>query len=306
MSNTKPPVIGIVGPTSSGKSDLAVDLALLITTHTDYSSAVVSADSRQVYKGLDIGSGKITDKEMRGIPHYMLDVASPKKTYSVSQFQKKASSVITRLHASSTIPIVCGGSGLYVDALLYGYQFPAIPPKTQLRKVLSSKTSEELFILLKDKDPQRAKTVDPQNKRRLIRSLEILDEKESVPSLQKTLPYSLRIYGIDLPQNILYERIHTRLLRRIHEGMLEEVSFLHTEGVSWKRLESLGLEYTYCSYVLQGKMTLEEMIPLLETKTRQFVKRQMTWFKRNTDIEWISSPSLSQIEKDVLHFLKKV
>lgn len=304
MSNTKPPVIGIVGPTSSGKSNLAVDLALSITTHTHYSSAIVSADSRQVYKGLDIGSGKITQKEMKGIPHFMLDVASPKRTYSVSQFQKKASSVIARLHASSTIPIVCGGSGLYVDALLYGYRFPSIPPKTQVRKVLSSKTSEELFMLLKDKDPHRAKTIDAKNKRRLIRALEILDEKESVPPLQKTLPYTLRIYGIDLPQNILHARIHTRLLTRISQGMLEEVSSLHAKGISWKRLESLGLEYTYCSLVLQGKLSLEEMIPLLETKIRHFAKRQMTWFKRNKDITWISSPSLSQIENDTLDFLR--
>lgn len=302
MSNRKPPVIGIVGPTSSGKSDLAVDLALFIQSKTPYLSVIISADSRQVYKDLTIGSGKISKKEMKGVPHFMLDVASPKRTYSVSQFQKKASLIISKL-PKQTIPIVCGGSGLYVDALLYGYTFPSVPPQRELRKTLESKTTEELYSLLKKQDSKRASTVDPLNRRRLIRSLEILAHKKSVPTLKKTNPYTLRIYGIHPHQKLLHERIQKRLHKRISQGMLKEVASLHKKGVSYKRLESFGLEYRYCSYVLQNKMTLEEMIPILETKSYQFAKRQMTWFKRNKDIHWMPEASLEYIKKDALNFL---
>ncbi len=175
---SKPKIIVIPGPTASGKSNLAVKLA------KKFNGEIISADSRQVYKGLDIGSGKITKKEMRGVPHYLLDVASPKRTFTVSQYQKLAKKALEKILAKNKLPIVCGGTGFYIDALIYNYNLPAIPPQPKLRKQLEQKSTEELFEQLKKIDLKRAENIDKNNRRRIIRALEIIFvTKRPVPVL---------------------------------------------------------------------------------------------------------------------------
>ncbi len=280
----------ILGPTSSGKSDLAVALA------KKYDGEVISADSRQVYKGMDIGTGKVTKKEMAGIPHYLLDVANPKtspnspNSFTVTKYQKLAGQAIKKILAKGKLPILCGGTGLYIQALVDNLVIPEVKPNQKLRKELEKKTVKELAEILKKLDKKRWQEIDQNNPRRLIRAIEIATKLGKVPKLgSKTKNqnnYEFIQIGLNPGQEILHTRIHTRLLRRLRTGMLVEVKKLHKQGVSWKRLESFGLEYRHLAYFLQGKITKQEMLDKLEHEINQYAKRQMTWFKRDPRTYW--------------------
>ncbi len=280
----KPKIIVIVGQTATGKSDYAVTLAKKI------GGEIVSADSRQVYIGLDIGSGKITPKEMRGVPHHMLDVANPKKVYSVSDYKRDAEKILADIVKRGKTPIIVGGTGFYVDAITKGQILPEVPPDMKLRKTLEKQTAEKLFLKLKKIDPARAKTIDSKNKVRLVRAIEIATALGKVPKV-KTKPsrYDFEIIGLTMPEDKLKKRIHVRLLARIQQGMIEEVKQLHKNGLSWKRLEALGLEYRYVALYLQKKLTRAEMLEQLEKAIWQYAKRQKTWFKRDKRILWIEA-----------------
>jgi len=293
-------VIIIVGPTSSGKSDLAVLVA------KRFRGEVVSADSRQVYKGMDIGTGKITKKEMKGIPHHLLDVVSPKETFTVAKFKKLAEKTIKEINAKNKLPIICGGTGLYVDAFLYDWDIPKVSPKPEIRKSIQYKTTEELFKMLSGLDPARAATIDKNNKVRLVRALEIvLATGAPVPSFKpfekKNSPYEFIKIGIRTSNEELKSRIHTRLLKRLKQGMVSEVEKLHRQGVSWKRLDSFGLEYRWVSRYLRGLINEEEMIKTLEKEIWHYAKRQMTWFKRDKNTIWLNSPQ--KASREVQDFL---
>lgn len=284
----------IVGPTASGKSDLAVEIARLLD------GEIVSADSRQVYKGLDIGSGKITKKEMRGVPHHLLDVVSPKKTFSVSDYQKQARKAVEKIWNQNKLPIIVGGTGFYIDALVDGIILPEVAPDKKLRADLSKKTPAELFSILKKLDKNRADNIDSQNPHRLIRAIEIATHLGKVPKI-KTNPLRAEttFIGLTPNQDDLKNKIHTRLQKRIRAGMIKEVKDLHKQGVSWKRLEELGLEYKYVALFLQKKISKGEMIDELETAINQYAKRQMTWFRRNKKIKWFAD------SVEVLNFVNK-
>lgn len=282
--NVKPRVIAIVGPTASGKSDLAVLLAQKID------GEVISADSRQVYKGLDIGTGKITKKEMRGVPHYLIDVADPKRTYTVAQFKKEATKIIADIVARDKTPIVCGGTGFYIDALLLGQEFPEVLPDKKLREKLQKQSLEKLFEKLKKLDPRRAKEIDNNNKVRLIRALEIATALGKVPKQKNTVPFNVTWIGIKQDKDILKKRIHDRLLSRMKKGMVNEAKKLHGNGLSYKRMQELGLEYRYLALYLQNKISKEEMLAQLEKAIVDYSKRQMTWFKRNKNVVWVTNP----------------
>lgn len=274
-------IIVICGPTATGKSDYAVSLAKKI------GGEVISADSRQVYKGLNLGTGKITKKEMKGVPHHLLDIASPKSIFSVERFQKLGKKAITDILKRGKTPIICGGTGFYIDALVYHIDFPTVPPNKKLRKELETKSAEELLSLLKKKDPERAETIDIKNKVRLIRALEIIESIGKVPEIKKESPYEVEWIGLDFPDEILKERIHKRLIARIKKGMIREATQLQNEGLSWKRMRELGLEYRFLAEYLTDNITKEEMTSQLESAIWQYVKRQRTWFKRNKKILWI-------------------
>jgi tRNA dimethylallyltransferase len=299
--STKPKLIAIVGPTASGKTSLSIALA------KKFHGEIVSADSRQVYSGLNIGSGKVAKREMRGIPHHLLDIASPQKIFTVAQFQKQGRRAIQKIIAKEKLPIIVGGTGLYVDALIHSHVFPSVKPNFSLRKKLEAQSTEKLFAQLQRLDPRRAATIDHHNPRRLVRALEIIfTTKQPVPSANEVLDpssdHDVLILGVSISEKKLRENIHRRLITRLRHGMVQEAERLHKAGVSFKRLETLGLEYRYLGRYLQGKLTKKEMETRLEKEIRRYAKRQMTWFRKNKSIRWIKTQR--EAEKEVRTFFK--
>ncbi len=294
----KEKVIVVLGPTASGKSDLAVEIARLI------GGEVISADSRQVYRGLDIGSGKITKSEMRGIPHHLLDVANPKRQFSVGQYNRLATRVIRDILKRGKVPIICGGTGFYIDTLIGTTTIPEVPPNQELRKRLEKKSLEVLFKMLQKLDPRRAKDIDAKNPVRLIRAIEIAKAIGSVPVLEtKPSKYNVLSIGISIDHDTLREKISTRLAKRIKKGMLAEGRRLHADGLSWRRMRALGLEYRSIADHLTGITTRLEMEKTIITESLQYAKRQMTWFKRNIEIKWFKPAEQVKVFKEVKKFL---
>lgn len=281
----KPEIIVVVGPTASGKSAFAVDLARKI------GGEVISADSRQVYRGLNIGTGKITKKEMKGVPHHMLDVASPKKVFTAHDYVSKARPILERILEKGKSAVICGGTGFYIDALLGRIALPNVEPNRELRKSLGGKSASELFALLKKMDPRRAKEIDQHNPVRLIRAIEIATALGKVPEPSMSrfhldIPFQIKWIGIRQTEIPLREKIHTRLLARMKAGMVREAQKLHAAGLSYKRMDQLGLEYRHLARLLQKKVTKKEMLEELEKDIAAYAKRQMTYFGRNDAIEW--------------------
>lgn len=299
ISQKKQRLLVILGPTASGKSDLAVVLA------KKYNGEIVSADSRQVYKGLDIGTGKITKREMRGVPHHLLDVASVRRQFSVARFKKLAEKTIADIGRRGKLPILCGGTGFYIQAIVDDLVLPQTKANKALREKLERQSPKQLFALLKKHDPRRAKTIDPKNKRRLIRALEIADELGKSPKLsQKIGRHDVLHIGISLPDSLLREKIHARLIKRLRSGMVAEVRRLKEKnGVSWKRFDDLGLEYRFIAQFLKGELTKQDMTEKLETAIWHYAKRQKTWFKRDKRIEWFDPSKTADIERRVESFL---
>lgn len=275
------PLIVILGQTATGKSAYAVALA------QEINAEIISADSRQVYKGLNLGTGKVTKKEMGGIPHHLLDVANPSQQFSVANYQELTKKAIEKIHKKNKIPILVGGTGFYIDAVIHDTKLPEVPPNAALRKKLAKLSTERLFAMLKKIDPLRAQTIDTKNPVRLIRAIEIAKALGHVPRVITTNKYPVIKIGIMLPDEVLKERIHTRLLDRLTQGMLREATRLHRDGLSWRRMEELGLEYRYMARHLQGKITHNQMLQQLENEIWKYAKRQKTWFKRDKEIIWI-------------------
>jgi len=295
----KPKMLVILGPTATGKSDLAVKLA------KKYNGEVVSADSRQVYTNLDIGTGKITKKEMLGVPHHMLDVVSPKKVFTVSEFQKMAISAMAEIAGRGKLPIICGGTGLYIKSIVDNVVFPEVPPNPALRKKLEKKSAPELFAILKKLDSKRAQNIDKNNPVRLIRAIEIATALGKVPDIKKQKnPYNILQIGLTLPDDVLKNKIHDRLLSRLKKGMVKEAENLHKNGLSWKRMRQLGLEYRYLADYLEKQIQKQELIQKLNTEIWQYVKRQITWFKMDKKIEWFEPKQEKEIIKQIDIFLK--
>ncbi len=305
-------IVVIAGPNASGKSALAVRIA------KRWNGEVISADSRQVYRGLDIGTGKVpkdTHSPYRprqaayacqNVPHHLIDVASPRRTFTVARYRKMARAALKNILRRGKLPIIAGGTGLYIDALLGNVSFPEVPPDQKLRKQFEKKSTEKLFLALKEFDLRRANTIDRHNRRRLIRALEIVRTTgKPVPRLRRdSSPDDVLKIGIRLPDDILRTRIRTRLLARFKQGMIAEVKRLHErERVSWARLDALGLEYRWISRHLRGLLSKESMIEKLETEIWHYAKRQMTWFKRDRHIFWVGTPA--EAERVVENFMKR-
>jgi tRNA dimethylallyltransferase len=298
MSQIKPKIISIVGPTASGKSDLAVILA------KELGGEIISTDSRQVYKGLDIGSGKITKKEMMGVPHHLLDVCNPKKTFTVTEFKKLAEERILDILKRGKVPILCGGTGFYIDAVVKNLVFPEVPPDAEFRIKAQKSKIETLQKQLLKLDPIRYETIDLKNKVRLIRAIEIAKAIGKVPQIKTNPNFDTLTIGTLLVPEVIKERIENRLTKRMKQGMVKEVKDLHNKNkVSWKRLESLGLEYRYVAMFLQDKITKTEMLELIKNESWHYAKRQMTWFQRDKSIKWIEPNKVKEIEKVVRGFL---
>lgn len=304
----KPKVIVVLGPNASGKSDLAVNLVRFIIKNKKRFSIkgaeIISADSRQVYRGMDIGTGKISKKEMNGVPHHLLDIVSPSTIFTVARYQKLGNDAIKKIISRNKIPIICGGTGFYIRAITEGMRIPEVKPDLVLRKKLSSMSTDKLFNLLKKLDSRRAGNIDEKNPVRLIRAIEIATKLGSVPALENTKPqYNVLYIGTKISRDKLKERIHNRLLRRIDEGMIDEAKKLHKQGVSWKRMEQIGLEYRYLSRYLRKLITRDEMIKQLESEIVSYAKRQMTWWKKDNSINWFNKKQLPAIKQTVVKFL---
>lgn len=293
-------VIVILGPTAVGKSDLAVNIA------KEINGEIISADSRQVYKGLDIGTGKITEKEMLGIKHHVLDIADPNKRYSVMDFKNDAENAISEIVSRGKIPIVCGGTGFYIQNLIDDISLPNVKPNEELRKQLEVKSNDELFEMLSNLDSERAGTIDKDNKRKLIRAIEIVSEIGEVPkinTLENKSRYEALFIGLNLPSDELKERINKRLEKRINEGMIDEVVNLNKNGLSFERMDELGLEYRYIAVYLKNILSLEEMKEKLKTEIWHYAKRQLTWFKRDKRINWFEPSDIIVIKNKIKDFI---
>lgn len=284
-----PNLLVLLGPTASGKSGLAVKLA------KKFDGEIISADSRQVYRGLDIGSGKITKREMQNMPHYLLDVANPKRVFSVAQYQKLAKQKIAEILARKKLPIICGGTGFYIQSVVDNLVLPEVQANLKLRESLARKNTEELFKILQKLDKTRAQNIDKNNPRRLIRAIEIAKSLGQVPDFNKNKKAenenkNILIIGLNPPAEKLKKLIKIRLEKRLKSGLITEVRNLHKrEKLSWKRLENLGLEYKFVALFLQKKIKdKKELTEKLNTAIWHYAKRQMTWFKRDERIRWLT------------------
>ncbi|MDR3571540.1 MAG: tRNA (adenosine(37)-N6)-dimethylallyltransferase MiaA [Candidatus Pacebacteria bacterium] len=294
-------ILVIVGPTASGKTALGIELA------KKFAGEIISADSRQVYRGLDIGTGKVTKREMRGVPHYLLDIASPKRTVTAHEFATKARRAIRTIAASGSLPIIVGGTGFYIDTLLGRISLPDVPPNPAFRKRLQKKTAAHLYALLKKKDPRRAKSMDTpserNNKVRLIRALEIAVAGKPRAELPKA-EFDVLWIGISPKESALEERIMRRLKARMKIGMLAEATRLHKQGLSFKRMEELGLEYRALARLQQKKIDRKQFDEELFREIRRYAKRQIVYWKRNTEVHWYDPRQKTKIASKVASWLK--
>ena len=274
-----PKLIVVEGTTASGKSDFGVELALR------YGGEIISADSRQVFRGLDLGSGKITPEETKGVPHHLIDVCDPGSFFSMADFQKLAYQAIDDVIARGKIPFLVGGTGLYVASVADGYVMSDRMPDLAYRAELEKETTEDLYAMLKKIVPDT--DVDPRNRNRVMRLLEkIHDGDDVVPS--KEARYETLRLGVTWDRAVVRQRIDERLDRRIELGMIEEVKNLLDSGVTEEFMIKLGLEYGFITRYLRGDYSsLEEMKGLLATAIKQFAKRQMIWFRRDPSIQWL-------------------
>lgn len=274
-------LIVVTGTNASGKSGLSVELAI------KYGAEIVSADSRQVYKGLDLGSGKITKEEMKGVPHFLLDVAEPGEQFTLVDFQHMAYEAIDDIHARKKKALLCGGTGLYINSVADGYNIKEAKPDMKLRGEVEALKTEELIALIKEKKPDALLRLDLKNKRRLEREAERILSGDTAERVN-TPRYETLILGVTWPRDVLYERIRVRLDRRLEEGMIDEVAGLRAVGVSDTFLYSLGLEYRYILMYLRNEFAdFDAFYDKLFMEIRHLAKEQMTWFRKRSDIHWI-------------------
>jgi tRNA dimethylallyltransferase len=296
-SGKKAKVIAIVGPTASGKTSLSIQLAKA------FGGEVVSADSRQVYRGLDLGTGKVTLEEMDSIPHHLLDVADPSHAYTVHEYVRDAAETITDIVNRQRLPIIVGGTFLYIDTLLGAVSTSPVAPNPALRTELDALTTHDLVARLEKFDSARTHSIDRNNRRRLIRAIEITEALGYIPETVTTEPYMVLKIGISISKDTLAQNIHNRLVDRLARGMITEVEHLHENGLTYERLDDFGLEYRYISRYLRGQITYEKMNEEIETKSRQYAKRQMTWLKRDNEIVWVEPGEVEKAQTIVRDFL---
>ena len=296
---SKPKVVAVVGTNASGKSALGIRLA------KQFEGEIISADSRQVFRGLDLGSGKVTTEEMQGVPHYLIDVREPGEFFSMADFQKMSYEKIEEIRARKHLPMIVGGTGLYVDSVLDGYQLSDQEPDLAYRAELEKLTTPALYAKLVTLVPDV--NVEKNNRNRVMRMLErIHDGDNAVPSKQARYD-SLRL-GVSWERDVLAKRIDERIRMRLERGMIEEVQGLLDSGVSRDFLLGLGLEYRYITQYLIGEIPDQnDMLAQLAHAIKKFAKRQMTWFRRNPDIIWLKmqGDAYAQACDEIEKFLKQ-
>lgn len=280
---TKDRLIIIAGPTASGKTDLAINLAKKIN------GEIINADSRSIYRGMDIGTGKPTKNEMSEIPHHLFDIKNPDEGFSVAEFKKLANKKIADIQSKGKVPIIVGGTGLYIDALVYNFDLREEEKDNRLRKQLEKKSADKLFDELLKKDPETAKEIDPKNKRRLIRALEIYKltgKSKSSQDKRNPLPDNVYYFAIDIDREKLYKKINERVAQMFGTGLLNETEkILKKYSTDIPIMQTMG--YRESIQNINKEITLEEAISKTQQAHRNLAKRQMTWFKRNKDTIWV-------------------
>lgn len=287
----KPTVIVIAGPTASGKSKLAVELAKKID------GEIVSADSMQIYMDMDIGTAKVTNQEMQGIKHYMLDFVAPNERYSVSSYKKEAEKCIEEIISKGKTPIICGGTGLYIDSLIYNIEFleEEIDEtyRNKLNKIAENEGLESLYNVAMKIDPKAMEKISKNDQKRIIRVLEIYHKtgktktEQDLESRKNEVKYNYKIFAINMDREILYNRINKRVDKMIQNGLIDEVKLILQKYEEFPTAIQ-GLGYKEVVQFLNGQLTKEEMIEKLKMETRRYAKRQITWFKKNKETYWIN------------------
>ena len=294
----KEKLVAIVGTNASGKSGLGVRLA------KKWGGEVISADSRQIYRKMNLGSGKITPEEMDGVPHHLLDVREPGEFFSMADYQALAYAAIEEVLSRGKQPFLVGGTGLYVDAVTEGYVLSDKKPDPELRARLETFETPELYEMLKEKIPDTE--IDPKNRHRVMRALEKLEAGDEGHAPRQPR-YEVLKLGVTWPRDILKQRIDERLERRLRQGMVDEVRQMLDEGVPEEFLVKLGLEYKYLTWYLTGKMEYEQMLGELGNAIKRFAKRQMTWFRKDPSIIWLdpTGDMEAQAEPILAEFLER-
>lgn len=284
-------LIVILGPTASGKTRLGARLA------RELGSEIISVDSRQVYRGMDIGTGKdLAAYIVDGVPvpYHLIDIADPAEEFSVYDYQQAFYKCFGELRSRGIIPVMVGGTGMYLESVLLGYDMPHAPVNQALRAGLKGKSIEELIAILRRHKPELHNTSDFNGRERIVRAIEIAVASQSSGPQEKPL-MKARVIGIEMERRLLRQRISERLRARLEAGLIDEVRGLKQKGLSWERLDSFGLEYRYVSKYLRGELDRGELVSILEIRIGQFAKRQMTWFrrmeKRGIKINWITYSS---------------
>ena len=305
----KRPLIILAGPTAVGKTAASIRLAKAI------GAEIISADSMQVYRHMDIGSAKIRQEEMEGVPHYLIDVLEPEEEFNVVRFQQMAKAAAEEIYAKGKIPLVAGGTGFYIQALLYDIDFTENDGDTSYRRSLE-KTSEEkggeyLHAMLREADPKAAEEIHPHNIKRMIRALEFHHQtggkisEHNEAEREKSSPYDFAYFVLTDERSRLYERIDRRVDKMMEEGLLEEVRYLKERGVKRGSTAMQGLGYKELYAYLDGECTLEEAVRIIKRDTRHFAKRQLTWFKRERDVIWADKSVIGQSDDAVVDFMRK-
>ena len=299
-------LIVILGPTASGKTLLAAKLAY------DLHGEIISADSRQVYKNMDIGTGKDLNQYIindRKIPYHLIDIVVPESEFNLFEFQNRFYKIFGDLIEKKTLPVLVGGTGLYLEAVLRGYDMPLAPMDQELRKELNRKSKDELQKMLLALKPHLHNKTDLEDSERLIRAIEIERARSIKDQDQGEKPsIDAVVFGIRWERSTLRQRITVRLKERLEQGMIEEVMNLHDTGLTWTKLESFGLEYRFISQYLQRKISFDEMTNKLNAAIHQFAKRQETWFRRMEKkgivINWLQSNDYSLLKESVMKILQ--
>lgn len=303
-------VIIIVGPTAVGKTKLSIELGKRLNTE------IISGDSMQVYNGMDIGTGKITKKEMDNIPHHMLDILEPNEAFSVADYQKHVQQKISELNKRNMTPLLVGGSGLYIQAVLYDYVFSEQKRDNRLTNKLEERLKEEgnlaLHEELKQVDPDQANIIHPNNKRRLIRALEVYQTTGKTLSERKkeqnTEPkYLYYIIGLEMDRTALYEQINNRVDTMIQNGLLDEVEYLYEQGYeNTQAMKAIGYK-EFIPYI-KGEIDLDTAVFLLKRNSRRYAKRQYTWFKNQMNIHWydVSKENYDKIVNKIMNDIKEI
>lgn len=299
------PLIILTGPTAVGKTALSIGLAKAV------GGEIISADSMQVYRGMDIGTAKILPSEMQGVPHHLIDILDPVEPFHVAAFQEYCKHCIEEIYERGHIPILVGGTGFYIQAVLYNIDFTQTDADTAYREALQQEAEEQgaeaLHRKLLHVDPEAAEQIHPHNVKRVIRALEYFHQTgqkisaHNAEEHQKTSPYQFRYYVLSLPREILYERINQRVDQMRQDGLEEEVRRLADAGCTRDMVSMQGLGYKEILQALDGEMTLEETYDKIKQETRHFAKRQFTWFRRERDVTWLQKEQFSS-ELELLEY----